>query len=99
MFAIIFDNAVANYINNASLDNGYVDRLKTYFGSLSQTLLTLFMAPNGHAGVEGTGLALAQSLPDNCLWVLHSDLFGGAQARFATRGRVDSLFSVGHRNN
>merc|ERR1719259_1189290 len=47
MFAIIFDNAVANYINNASLDNGYVDRLKTYFGSLSQTLLTLFMAMSG----------------------------------------------------
>merc|ERR1712136_546209 len=47
MFAIIFDNAVASYIEDSPADYGQIDSLKTFFGSLSITLLTLFMAMSG----------------------------------------------------
>uniref|UniRef100_A0A7S0ZVB5 EF-hand domain-containing protein n=1 Tax=Noctiluca scintillans TaxID=2966 RepID=A0A7S0ZVB5_NOCSC len=47
MFAIVLDNAVASYIDQAGQDNANVDSLKTFFGSLPQTLLTLFMAMSG----------------------------------------------------
>jgi len=47
MFAIVFDNSVASYIEHAQQDNAHVDSLKVFFGSLSTTLLTLFMAMSG----------------------------------------------------
>eukprot|EP00450_Noctiluca_scintillans_P009222 CAMPEP_0194497182 /NCGR_PEP_ID=MMETSP0253-20130528/14207_1 /TAXON_ID=2966 /ORGANISM="Noctiluca scintillans" /LENGTH=290 /DNA_ID=CAMNT_0039338661 /DNA_START=124 /DNA_END=994 /DNA_ORIENTATION=+ len=47
LFSIIFLNATSQYVSDASRGNEHVDSIKTYFGSLFMTMVTLFMAVAG----------------------------------------------------
>lgn len=47
VFSIIFNSAVAAYISDTHYDDGRVDDMETFFGSLSMTMLTLFMTVSG----------------------------------------------------
>lgn len=46
-FSIIFLSAVAGYIDEADKTDEHIDSMRVFFGSLSMTMLTLFMAVAG----------------------------------------------------
>jgi len=47
LFAVVFLNATSQYVSDATSRNEYVDDMRTYFGSLFMTMVTLFMAVSG----------------------------------------------------
>jgi len=47
LFAVVFLNAVSQYIEDAPASDPYVDGMKEFFGSLLMTMLTLFMTVSG----------------------------------------------------
>lgn len=47
LFAVVFLNAVSQFIQDASSSNAFVDDMKEYFGSIWMSMLTLFMAASG----------------------------------------------------
>jgi len=47
LFSVVFVSSASQYISDASVGDEYVDGMKTYFGSLFMTMVTLFMAVTG----------------------------------------------------
>jgi len=58
VFGVVFQQGAADYISTATMDDVIVDRLRTWFSSMPQTLLTLFMSREGSVGGRSSILCL-----------------------------------------